>query len=140
MMTLTHCMPACSSGLKALQTWESLCSMILSWKADLEQIEAIKASGCLINMQESVKVPPSCHQFGVAMYSCMSVEILLREVTSENASQILSDAKQLGTFLSNVLKLSKTQIPKHLTSAIDKLLKDLGFKGHSMKTEVATIV
>lgn len=113
-----------------MQTWENLATLILSWKDDLQQIELIKTNGCITRMQESVKVPPSCTQFGVAMYACMAVEILLRDVTADNASQILSDAKQLGSFLTNVLKLSKTLIPKHLTTAVDKMIKDLGFMTH----------
>ena len=117
------------AGLQVVQAEEALASLILSWKEDLDTVVKIKDNGCMGRLEEIAALPPSAHQFAVAAYCCMATEILLRDISNEKSSATaLSDAKQLGTFMTNVLKITKASIPKHVTSAVDKFVKDKGGK------------
>ena len=98
---------------------------MLSWKEDLDKNETINCSGSLTQLQEIIDdMQPSAHIFAVGTYVCMVAEILMREVRPDSATQILQDVKSLGNFMSGVLKIQKSHVPKMVANALEKLTKD----------------
>ena len=97
---------------------------MLSWKEDLDKNETINRSGSLTQLQEIMEMKPSAHQFSVGTYVCMVAEILMREVRPDCAPQILQDIKSFGAFMSKVLKIQKSHVPKMVANALDKLTED----------------
>ncbi len=113
-----------SSGLAKIQAMEALATLLLSWKEDLDKNETINRSGSLKQLHEIMEIQPTAHQFSVGTYVCMVAEILMREVRPECAAQILQDTKALGTFMSNMLKIQKSHVPRVVANALAKLTKD----------------
>lgn len=114
-----------AGSLKSLSLAEPTAKLILSWKEDLQTVDVIKESRSIQKLEEQTGLQPSSRQVAVAIYVCMAAEILTRELTSETVGQALTDSRSLnGNFLPNVLKITKSAIPKCVTSSMDKLMKD----------------
>ena len=98
----------------------------MSWKDDLfKGSECIRTSGCIDLLTTTSTTPPHAKDVGVGIYVCMAAEILLRDVTPATMTRNLADGKQLmANFLPNTLKVHKNSIPKIVTAAMEKLVKD----------------
>ena len=98
----------------------------MSWKEDLlAGSQGIKDSRSIEKLEEICGGAPSGRCVAVGLYVCLAAEILVRDLSGGGHQQTISDIKRLNNnFLNNKLKIVKTQLPKVVVNALDKLAKD----------------
>ena len=80
-------------------------------------------------LSETLPKTPTASQFAVGIWAAMARELISRPTSAAaDAKQILADIKHFEGFTKQPLKLSKKDVPSHLSGQIDKLKQKLSGK------------
>lgn len=126
-----HCMLRFAQELKHIQDLEQTAQIFFDFKLDLVKINTLDTPfGALL---DAFKTEPTHKKFGVAAFSILASEILMRENSDEDEdfyAKLVEDIPELKSYAAQFMGVMKKDLPAEINARMDKLYKVHSFHEH----------